>query len=226
MRSYDQFCGLARALDHIGHRWTLLIVRELLLGPKRFTDLREGLPGIANNLLADRLRQLRDDGLVTRRDLPPPAASTVYELTEAGRELREPVHALIRWGGRWMLPGPGTDEFRPEWLVLALDALGVGGIPPGTIIEFNVSDTAVRLARIDGRLVHADDPQRQPDLSVTADASAILGLAAGELTVAQARPTLELDPDTPAAIATLERFFSHAPAAASRTPTAPGHRHD
>lgn len=221
MRSYDQFCGLARALDHVGHRWTLLIVRELLLGPKRFTDLREGLPGIANNLLADRLRQLRDDGLVTRRDLPPPAASTVYELTESGRELREAVHALIRWGGRWMIPGPRSDEFRPEWLVLALDALGAGGIQPNTIIEFNVGSTAVRLASIDGRLTLADGSQEQPDLRVAADASTILGLAAGELTVTQARPTLELEPDTPEATATLERFFSHAPDGASRTPAAP-----
>lgn len=221
MRSYDQFCGLARALDHVGHRWTLLIVRELLLGPKRFTDLREGLPGIANNLLADRLRQLQDDGLVTRRDLPPPAASTVYELTESGRELREAVHALIRWGGRWMIPGPQNDEFRPEWLVLALEALGAGGIQPGTTIELNTRRTAVRLASIDGRLVQVHEPQRQPDLRVTADAATILGLAAGELTVAEARPTLGLEPDTPAATATLERFFSHAPGGASRTPTTP-----
>lgn len=219
MRSYDQFCGLARALDHVGHRWTLLIVRELLLGPKRFTDLRGGLPGIANNLLADRLRQLQDDGLVTRRELPPPAASTVYELTESGRELQEAVHALIRWGGRWMIPGPGNDEFRPEWLVLALDALGAGGIQPGTMLELNISGTAVRLAGTDGRLTQVHEPQPHPDLRVTADATTILGLAAGELTVTEARPTLELEPDTPEATATLEQFFNHVPDGASRTPT-------
>lgn len=221
MRSYDQFCGLARALDHVGHRWTLLIVRELLPGPKRFTDLREGLPGIANNLLADRLRQLQDDDLVTRRELPPPAASTVYELTESGRELQEAVHALIRWGGRWMIPGPGNDEFRPEWLVLALDALGAGRMQPGTTVELNVSGTAVRLASIEGRLTQVHEPQRQPDVRITADASTILGLAAGELAVTQARPTLELQPDTPEAIATLQRFFSNAHDAASRTPADP-----
>ena len=221
MRSYDQYCGLARALDHIGHRWTLLIVRELLLGSRRFSDLREGLPGIANNLLADRLRQLQDDGLVSRRDLPPPAASTVYELTESGRELREAVHALIRWGGRWMTAGLRDDEFRPEWLVLALDAFGAGETEPDTIIEFNVSDTAVRLTRIDGQLALADRSQRRPDVRVTANASTILGLAAGEQTVSQARSTLELEPDTPDATATLERFFSHAPDDARRGPTAP-----
>lgn len=220
MRSYDQYCGLARALDHVGHRWTLLIIRELLLGPKRFTDLREGLPGIANNLLADRLRQLQDDGLATRRELPPPAASTVYELTESGRDLREAVHALIRWGGRWMTVGPQGDEFRPEWLVLALDALGAGEAQPDTIIEFDLSGTEVRLARIEGRVAPAQGPQQQPDLRVTADASTILGLAAGEQTVSQARSRLELEPDTPAATATIERFFCH-PRDEARGSTAP-----
>lgn len=208
MRTYDQFCGLARALDHVGHRWTLLIVRELLLGPKRFTDLRDGLPGIANNLLADRLRQLQDDGLVTRRELLPPAASTVYELTEAGRDLREAIDALIRWGGRWMLTGPRGDEFRAEWLVLALDALGPIGIEPGEIVQFDIDGATVQLASIDGRLSIADSPQRQPDLRVTADAATILGLAAGELTVPDARQIIHVDPDTPQAVTALERIFT------------------
>lgn len=223
MRSYDQYCGLARALDHVGHRWTLLIVRELLLGPRRFTDLREGLPGIANNLLAARLRHLQDDGLVSRRELPPPAASTVYELTESGRELREAVHALTRWGGRWMLDGPRDDEFRPEWLVVALDALGAGETEPDTIIEFNVGGITVRLERIEGRLAIPDGSQRQPDVRVTADASTILGLAAGEQTFSQARSAMELEPDTPDSAATVERFFSlsdDAPASAAVEPQA------
>lgn len=208
MRTYDQYCGLARALDHIGHRWTLLIVRELLLGPRRFTDLRDGLPGIANNLLADRLRQLQDDGLVTRRELPPPAASTVYELTGAGRDLREAVDALIRWGGRWMLAGPQGDEFRAEWLVLALDALGATGIEPDEIVQFDLDGATVRLSSVDGRLSIAGTHQRQPDLRVTADAATILGLAAGELTIPQARQAIHVDPDTPQAITALERIFS------------------
>lgn len=209
MRTYDQYCGLARALDHVGHRWTLLIVRELLLGPKRFTDLRDGLPGIASNLLADRLHQLRDDGLVTRRELPPPAASTVYELTEAGGDLREAVDALIRWGGRWMLTGPQGDEFRADWLVLALDALGAPGIEPGDVVEFDIDGATVRLTSVDGRLSIDDAPQRRPDLRVAADAPTILGLAAGELTMSEARRAIHVHPDTPEAIAALERIFSH-----------------
>ena len=207
MRTYDQYCGLARALDHVGSRWTLLIVRELLLGPKRFTDLREGLPGVANNLLADRLRQLQDDGLVTRRELPRPAASTVYELTEAGRGLRHTIDALIRWGGRWMLTGPQGDTFRSEWLALALDALDAANIAPGVVVEFQIDGDAIRLTSIDGRLSTVDTSQAQPDLRVTADAATILGLAAGKLTLAQAGQAVGLEPDTPEARIALARIL-------------------
>lgn len=221
MRSYDQYCALARALDHVGHRWTLLIARELLLGPKRFTDLREGLPGIANNLLADRLRQLQDDGLVTRRELPPPAASTVYELTEAGRQLREAINALIRWGGRWMTTGPQGDDFRAEWLALALDALGTLTIQLATLVELNIDGETVCLTVHDGHLSVTHTPQRHPDLRVTADAATVLGLAAGQLTVSEVRDVIELEPDTPDAIATFERMFSHGPHDGTSLPSEP-----
>src|SRR5256714_15633110 len=95
-RSYDQFCGIARALDLVGERWALLVVRELILGPKRFTDLRRGLPGIGTNILAARLKELERADVVGRRALPPPVAPTVYELTEDGRELRPSLPALGR----------------------------------------------------------------------------------------------------------------------------------
>ncbi len=100
MRTYDDPCGIARALDHVGERWALLIVRELLLGPKRFTDLRAGLPGASQNVLSQRLRELEESGIVRRRKLPPPAASQVYELTDRGYELEPVVLALARWGSR------------------------------------------------------------------------------------------------------------------------------
>ena len=103
-RSYDQFCPLAKALDILGERWTLLIIRELLVGPARYSDLSNSLPGIGTNLLATRLRDLESHGLVRRRELPPPAASTVYELTEDGEELREPVLALGRFGLKHLEP--------------------------------------------------------------------------------------------------------------------------
>lgn len=210
MRSYGQYCALGRALDHIGHRWTLLIVRELLLGPKRFTDLRDGLPGIANNLLADRLNHLQDDGLVTRRELPPPAASTVYELTEPGRELREAIDALIRWGGRWMTTGRQGDEFRVDWLALALDALGTVTIKSDTMVELDIDGESVCLAVRNHHLSIIRTPQEQPDLRIIADAPTILGLAAGQITVSQARDIIELEPDTPEATATFEQIFSRA----------------
>src|SRR5689334_14592704 len=108
MRSYGQYCAVAKALDVIGDRWTLLIVRELLLrGPSRYTDLRDGLPGIATNLLADRLRELEHAGLVAREDAPPPVATALFRLTKRGRELRPLLEELTRWGLPYMIDEPG-----------------------------------------------------------------------------------------------------------------------
>jgi DNA-binding HxlR family transcriptional regulator/putative sterol carrier protein len=103
-RSYNQFCALAYALDIVGERWTLLIVRELLIGPRRFKDLIEGLPGISTNLLSERLKSLEQQGLLNRRVLPPPAGSTVYELTAVGQALEKAAIELGRWGSQ-LLPG-------------------------------------------------------------------------------------------------------------------------
>ena len=116
MRSYGQYCSVAKALDVIGDRWTLLIVRELLLqGPCRYTDLKNGLPGIATNLLADRLHELETQGLVRREEAAPPVATTLFHLTEAGAELEPVLDALGGWGIRYMAqPGDG-DEFRSHW---------------------------------------------------------------------------------------------------------------
>ena len=191
MRSYNQYCGLARTLDHVGQRWTMLVIRELLLGPKRFTDLRDGLPGIATNLLTDRLRQLEADDLVTRRDLPPPAASTVYELTPAGRDLEEAVHALVRWGGRWMVRGPGNDEFRAPWLALALDALGVGGRLEGLVLDLVVGGERITVTGHDGRVA---TEVGAADVAITSDPATVLGLAAGALHPDDARAALVVEP--------------------------------
>src|SRR5580692_4963804 len=104
MRSYQQRCGLAKALDVIGDRWTLLIVRELLIrGACRYTDLKDGLPGIATNLLSDRIRDLESGGLIWREDAPPPVATTLYHLTDTGKELTPVLDALGRWGVRYMI---------------------------------------------------------------------------------------------------------------------------
>jgi DNA-binding HxlR family transcriptional regulator len=120
MRSYSQYCSLAKALDVLGERWTMLIVRELLLrGPCRYTDLREGLPGIASNLLAERLRTLEAAGVVAREQAPPPVATTLFRLTPRGEELRTVLYELARWGMPLMEGGPAhEDVFREEWAVL------------------------------------------------------------------------------------------------------------
>jgi DNA-binding HxlR family transcriptional regulator len=121
-RGYGQFCAAASALDVVGERWTLLIVRDLLMGPKRYTDLRAGLPGIATDLLAARLRTLEGAGLVARRTLPPPAPATVYELTERGRLLGPVVAGLARVGFAFLGEPPDDADLLPERLVLALRA--------------------------------------------------------------------------------------------------------
>jgi DNA-binding HxlR family transcriptional regulator len=105
-RTYDDMCGIARALDVVGERWALLVVRELMLGPKRFTDLRAGLPGIGPDILAARLRELEQAGVLRRRTLPPPAGSRVYELTERGAALEPILLALGRWGSIVPPPSP------------------------------------------------------------------------------------------------------------------------
>ena len=105
-RTYGDACGIARALDVLGERWALMTVRELLLGPKRFTDLRAGLPHASPNILSMRLRDLEEHGIIRKRRLPPPAASQVYELTERGHEIAPVLDALGVWGSRLPLPGP------------------------------------------------------------------------------------------------------------------------
>lgn len=121
-RSYGEACRFAYALDLIGERWALLVVRELLLGPKRFTDLREGLPHASPNILSERLRELEQAGVLHRRKLPPPAATQVYELTEWGAELEPVVTALGAWGARSPAP-PEHREIGPDSIVLALRSL-------------------------------------------------------------------------------------------------------
>jgi DNA-binding HxlR family transcriptional regulator len=119
-RRYGQFCPLAKALDVLGERWTLLIVRELLSGPKRYTDLREGLPGLATDLLATRLRELQQAGVIDRREVPPPTPATLYELTERGRALKPAILELARWG-RPLLLDPADDRLPDSALLLGLE---------------------------------------------------------------------------------------------------------
>jgi DNA-binding HxlR family transcriptional regulator len=120
---YTQFCALARAAEIIGERWTLLIVRELLLGPARFGDLAARLNGVSPALLTGRLNALVESGVVQRATLPPPFNAQVYELTEIGRAIQPAIRELIRWGGRFLFPIREDDTFEPDWVLLALDAI-------------------------------------------------------------------------------------------------------
>ena len=120
MKSYEEACGLAKALDLLGERWTLLVIRQLMFGPQRFTDLEGGLPGVPTSLLSNRLKELSEAGIIEKRILPPPAASTVYELTEAGRELEDSIVSLARWGGRFGSPVGKHDVFNPQCMALGL----------------------------------------------------------------------------------------------------------
>src|SRR5262245_21762770 len=143
-RRYHQYCPVARALDVVGERWTLLIARELLLGPRRFTDLAEGLPGIGSSVLASRLAALEQCGLIAKRSLPAPAASVVYELTEKASGLRPVLAALADWGMQLLGSPRRDDHVRGEWLVLglAVTAKPSQPVPDGTY-ELHVDDEVV-----------------------------------------------------------------------------------
>jgi DNA-binding HxlR family transcriptional regulator len=120
---YSQFCALARAAEVLGERWTFLIIRELLLGPKRFSDLSQRLHGVSPTLLTARLNSLIESGVVRRMALPSPFNAQAYELTEVGRRLQPAIRELIRWGGHFLFPMRADDKFEPDWALLALDAI-------------------------------------------------------------------------------------------------------
>ena len=146
MRSYGQYCALAKALDLVGDRWNLLIVRELLVRPSRYSELQDGLTGIATNLLVERLRQLEAAGVIGRD------GESRYELTEWGRKLAAPVHELVRWAAPLMLAGQGTDAFRARWLQLPLELM-FGGVDPGRPdiqIEVRTADEMLTLTSTAG----------------------------------------------------------------------------
>ena len=164
MKRYDQYCPVAHALDLIGERWALLVVRELMHGPKRYTDLAEHLPGIGTNILASRLRDLEACGVVTKRTLAPPAASRVYELTDYGRELRTVMRELALWGARSLGPPTDEDELFPGWLENAVDTV-LGPIAPPGRFEFRVGDEIASL--VDGEA--RPGSIEAPDVVVEAD---------------------------------------------------------
>jgi DNA-binding HxlR family transcriptional regulator len=167
-KRYDMYCPVAHALRLVGERWALLVVLELMHGPKRYTDLAENLPGIGTNILASRLRDLEEHGIVTKRTLPPPAASRVYELTEYGRGLRPAIRELALWGARSLGPPNDGEELFPGWLANALDTVLAPLAPPGRF-EFRVGDEIASL--VDGEAVPG--PVENPDVVIEGDPEGI-----------------------------------------------------
>jgi DNA-binding HxlR family transcriptional regulator len=188
-RSYDQFCATARTLDIVGERWSLLIVRELLSGPKRFTDLQDALSGIGTALLSARLRYLEAAGLVQRVALPPPARAPVYELTEAGRELEPAILALARWGMSWALgERREQDAFEPGWAVLGMHAIfdPVKARNVDAAYEFRVGDDTFHVDVKHGAIETGHGPARRPDAVIEMTRDAFAELASGSLSLKQA----------------------------------------
>ncbi len=167
-KRYDQYCPIAHSLDLIGDRWSLMIVRELMRGPKRYTDLVAGLPGIGTNVLASRLRDLETHAILTRQTLAPPAASKVYELTDYGRDLQPVMHELGKWGARSLGPPSAGPPLFEGWLSNALHCAMAPLAPPGSF-EFRVGDEVATL--IDGEV--QDGSIDDPDVVIEGDPDGI-----------------------------------------------------
>ena len=182
-KKFDQYCPVAHALSLVGERWSLLVVRELLHGPKRYTDLTNGLPGIGTNILAARLRDLEECGIVQKRRLPPPAASTVYELTEYGAGLNEALYALARWGARSLGPPRPEEELYPEWGVNAFPALfnaeAARGLTETYVLEIDGDVFTARL--LNGSLEASVGAAEDADVTVELDIDTFFALTGGEL---------------------------------------------
>jgi DNA-binding HxlR family transcriptional regulator len=211
VRSYGQWCSLAKALDVVGERWSLLVVRELLDGPKRYRDLQDGIPGISTDVLAARLRDLEADGVVTRRSLPPPAASRVYELTEMGWGLAPAVSSLAKWGAQLLGPRTKDEAFRPHWLALGLRGMLRADRAADVTLEVDFdldADEVLRIHVADGNLQSVPEPDGEPDVTVHADLETLEGVASNRLRVADAmadgRLAIEGDANS---VAAFQRLF-------------------
>jgi len=209
MRSYGEFCALARALDVVGDRWTLLILRELAARPCRFRDLSEGLPGIAANLLAERLRLLQAEGVITHD------RAATYRLTDRGKALGPALKALVRWGVPLMASGRGQDEHRAHWLALAISAVFEDAtVKPAARIQVLTDDGEIEI------VAHRDGVEARPGRAISPDAALkgpdelILGVLTSELSLADAENAgLSINGSRPA----LRRLIS-----SRRWPAAPG----
>ncbi|MET7442610.1 winged helix-turn-helix transcriptional regulator [Streptomyces sp. NPDC004082] len=185
-RSYDQYCSAARALDAVGDRWTLLVVRELLAGPRRYTDLHADLPGVSTDVLASRLKDMERDGLTTRRRLPPPGAAYVYELTSRGRQLLPVLQALGEWGAPALEERRPTDAVRAHWFALPLLRCLEGEGDGLVHVRLEEGEFFVRVGAEEGPAYGEGPAPAEPDTSLTLDAETCTAVAQGALTLRQA----------------------------------------
>jgi len=185
VKHYGQACAIARALDVVGERWSLLLVRELLFGPRRYRDLAAGLPGIPSNVLAARLKDLQAAGVVARRTLPTPADVSVYELTGAGRALQPALNELLAWGVRYA-PEPSPDDaIQPGWALLGATGRPTA-LPAGQACELRVGAERFYLGSEAGKLTVRRGPAPDGDAVVTMPAATFYSLLTGQVTVAGA----------------------------------------
>jgi DNA-binding HxlR family transcriptional regulator len=188
VRSYREYCSIAKALDVVGDRWTLLIVRELLIrGGCRYTDLKDGLPGIATNLLSERLRDLESSGLIRREDAPPPIATALFHLTDTGAELAPVLDAFYRWGLRYMIDPPRGDAFRPHWFAFPVRSLRDNDPDgPPVSIELRSASSPVVIDVADGKTSMRLGTAPEPDVVLTGEPRLIMGMFTGVITAAEA----------------------------------------
>jgi DNA-binding HxlR family transcriptional regulator len=189
MKSYNEYCAIAKSLDVVGDRWTLLIVRELVLrGACRYTDLRNGLPGIASNLLAERLRQLEQAGVIEREDAPPPIATALFRLTPRGEQLEPMLDELFRWGLPLMSEQKPDDAVRSHWLAGALEVMLADRQPDASpvTLELQTGDQPIVIEVRDGVIHSRTGPVENPDATLTGPPRPILGLLRGRLDLAGA----------------------------------------
>jgi DNA-binding HxlR family transcriptional regulator len=194
-RTYGDACGIARALDTVGERWALMIVRELLLGPKRFTDIRAGLPALSADVLADRLRELEASGVLARRVLPPPAASQVYELTPVGLALEPVVIALGRWGGANLPPSPEGTGMSLDAAVLSFPTLFepslAGDFEATVAMQLGAERFVARVAG--GRFAIERGDAASPEATIASDPRTLIDVAHGRRSLDDALETGDME---------------------------------
>ena len=184
MHSYGQYCGLAKALDVVGGRWTLLIVRELLIrGACRYTDLRKGLPGIATNMLADRLRELEEAGIVESEVAPPPVATTLFRLTPRGKDLEPILMQLGNWGVPLLAKSSKSDVLCGHWITLAIKHHLEDRVPggPPVEVELRTDEEAFTIETHKGEVEIRPGPARKPALVLMGGPRVLLALLLGKL---------------------------------------------